>query len=85
MGHANIGEYVQTGDTSHVLLEWEAAGIGRFVVAAVYQWPNRTRPSTTSISELKRAWYTFRCGDVEIDALPFEADGRRREFDDFRT
>ena len=85
MGHANIGEYVQTGDTSHVLLEWEATGIGRFVVAAVYEWPNRTRPATTPIRELKRSWYTFRCGEVGIDDLPFEVDHRRRVFDDFRT
>jgi hypothetical protein len=85
MGRANIGEYVQSGDTTHVVLEWEDDEIGRFVVGAVYQWPNRTRPASVPIGALKRGWYTFRSSEVGIDQLPFEIDGRRRTFEDFRA
>ncbi|HUY21569.1 MAG TPA: hypothetical protein VMV22_04435 [Acidimicrobiales bacterium] len=87
VGKANIGEYVQSGDTAHVVLEWEATGVGRFVTGAVYEWPNRTRPGGVApISDLKRAWYTFRSEELGIDDLPFNTDARtRRTLEDFRA
>jgi hypothetical protein len=85
MGNANIGEYVDSGDTSHVVLEWDIAGGDRFVVGAVYEWPGRKRPPGSPIGELKRYLYMFRCNGVEIDDLPFAADGRRRTLEEFRN
>jgi hypothetical protein len=78
MGGANIGEYVRSGDTSHVLLEWEDADIGPYITAAVYEWPDRQQPPEAPISKLKRTWYTFRSDRIGIDDLPFESDGRRQ-------
>ncbi len=89
VGGSNIGEYVQNGDTSHVVTEWEHRDIGRFVLGAVYEWPDRTRPSDLKMGDLKRNWYTFRVGGVTVDDLPFDViadDGtrRRRTLADFR-
>jgi len=89
VGGSNIGEYVQNGDTSHVLTEWEHRDIGRFVLGAVYEWPDRTRPSDLKMGDLKRNWYTFRVSGVTVDDLPFDViadDGtrRRRTLADFR-
>lgn len=85
MGNANIGEYVDSGDTSHVVLEWDIAGGDRFVIGAVYEWPGRKRPPGSPIGDLKRYLYMFRCNGVEIDDLPFAADGRRRTLEEFRN
>ena len=87
VGKANIGEYVQSGDIAHVVLEWEAIGVGRFVTGAVYEWPNRTRPGGVApISDLRRAWYTFRSDELSIDDLPFNTATRtRRTLKDFRA
>lgn len=86
MGGANIGEYVDNGDTAHVVLEWESSGTGRFVTAAVYEWPNRRRPpGTPSMSDLKKFFYTFRCGPIGVDDLPFAVDGRKRTLEEYRT
>ena len=54
MGGANIGEYVRSGDTSHILLEWDDVAIGRYVTGAVYEWPDRQQPADAPISKLKR-------------------------------
>ena len=78
MGGANIGEYVGNGDTSHVLLEWDDASIGRYVTGAVYEWPDRTPPAGTPISKLKRSWYLFRSERLRVDDLPFVRDNRRQ-------
>ncbi|MEO7555334.1 MAG: hypothetical protein ABIV94_01855, partial [Acidimicrobiales bacterium] len=85
MGGANIGEYVDTGDTSHVVLEWDIAGGDCFVVGAVYEWPGRKRPHDAPISELRRYFYVFRCNGVTIDDLPFSVDRRRRTLEEFRN
>jgi len=85
MGGANIGEYVDSGDTSHVVLEWDIAGGDRFVTAAVYEWPGRKRPPGSPIGELKRYLYMFRCNGVELDDLPFTIDGRRRTLEAYRN
>lgn len=88
VGGAQIGEYVQSGDTAHVVTEWDHAGT-RFVLGGVYEWPGRTRPVDLR-GDLTREWYTFRVGDIGIDDLPFDVvadDGtkRRRTLADFRA
>lgn len=78
MGRANIGEYVASGDTAHVVVEWTDRKAGRYVTAGVYEWRDGTAPADRSISRLNRWWYTFRAEQIGIDDLPFDADGRRR-------
>lgn len=73
MGGANIGDFVEPGDTAHVVLEWDGPS-GRFVTGAVYEWPGRIRPARAAMSELNRWHYTFRlAGDDQIEpgSLPF--------------
>lgn len=85
MGGANIGEYIDTGDTSHVVLEWEIAGGDRLVVGAAYEWPNRKRPATIAVGDLRRYFYMFRGDRIGIDDLPFATVGRRRTLEEFRN
>ncbi|MCY1144125.1 hypothetical protein OWR29_39535 [Actinoplanes sp. Pm04-4] len=83
VGGKNLGDYVLTGDTSHILCEWEDATTGtRTVTGAVMEWkdgrrqPGHKQRSTTN---MHRAWYLFRTGPglPGIDDLPFVTDGRR--------
>jgi hypothetical protein len=83
VGGKNLGDYVLTGDTSHILCEWEDATTGtRTVTGAVMEWkdgrrqPGHKQRSTTNMN---RAWYLFRTGPglPGIDDLPFVTDGRR--------
>lgn len=86
MGGANLGDYVQTGDTSHVVAEWESATAGRFAVAGCYEWPGRHRPRDVATGNLNRAFYAFRIpAGFDLADLPFLSDGRRRTMDDFRS
>src|SRR6266511_1067295 len=83
VGGKNLGDYVLTGDTSHIVCEWEDATTGtRTVTGTVMEWkdgrrqPGHKQRSTTN---MHRAWYLFRTGPglPGIDDLPFVADGRR--------
>lgn len=86
MGGANLGDYVLTGDTSHIVAEWESAIAGRFVVAGCYEWPGQHRPRDVAAGNLNRAYYAFRVPDgLDIAELPFVSDGRRRTMDDYRA
>lgn len=90
VGGKNLGDYVLTGDTSHVICEWEDASTGtRTVTGTVMEWkdgrrqPGHRQRSTTG---MHRAWYLFRLrsGDPGIDELPFlTAAGHRTTFDSF--
>jgi hypothetical protein len=82
----NLGDYVLTGDTSHIVCEWEDADSGvRTVTGAVMEWkdgrrqPGHRQRSTTN---MHRAWYLFRTGTglPGIDDLPFVIDGRRASY-----
>lgn len=81
VGGANIGEYVASGDTSHIVTEWGTADGDRLLIGAVYEWPNRTQPAGAPISQLRRHFYLFRSSTVTVDDLPFDItddQGRRR-------
>lgn len=83
VGGKNLGDYVLTGDTSHIVCEWEDATTGiRTVTGVVMEWkdgrrqPGHKQRSTTN---LHRSWYLFRTGPglPGVDDLPFIVDGRR--------
>ena len=89
VGGKNLGDYVLTGDTSHVVCEWEDATTGtRTVAGTVMEWkdgrrqPGHKQRSTTS---MHRAWYLFRTGPglPRVDDLPFVVDGRRAVFEKY--
>ncbi|MFE3546988.1 hypothetical protein ACFXK0_28835, partial [Nocardia sp. NPDC059177] len=91
VGGKILGDYVLTGDTSHIVCEWEDAATGyRTVTGTVMEWKDgRRQPAhkMRSTSNMHRAWYMFRTGpDMPgIDDLPFIADGRRVTFRHFRA
>ncbi|MEQ0558188.1 hypothetical protein ABJI51_03830 [Amycolatopsis sp. NEAU-NG30] len=89
VGGKVLGDYVLTGDTSHVVCEWEDATTGRrTVTGAVMEWKDRRRQpphAARSTSNMFRSWYLFTTGpDLPgIDDLPFVVDGRRLPFRPF--
>jgi hypothetical protein len=86
VGGKNLGDYILTGDTSHIVCEWEDAATGlRTVTGTVMEWKDgRRQPpyKQRSVTNLHRAWYLFRSGNTlpGIDDLPFLVDGRRATF-----
>ena len=85
MGKAKLGEYVLKGDTSHIVMEWEADDGQRFVTGAVYEWPGRTPASNGGTGSLNRAWYYFRSNEVGIETLPFDDGTSRRRMTKIRS
>lgn len=89
VGGKKLGDYVLTGDTSHIVCEWEDTTSGvRTVTGTVMEWKDgRRQPGhkQRSTTEMFRAWYLFRTGPglPGIDDLPFVIDGRRAVFDRF--
>lgn len=89
VGGKNLGDYVLTGDTSHVVCEWEdAATSTRTVTGTVMEWKDgRRQPASKqrSTTNLHRAWYLFRTGPglPGLDDLPFVVDGRRHTFETY--
>src|SRR5579859_6657925 len=91
VGGKNLGDYVLTGDTSHIVCEWEDATTStRTVTGTVMEWkdgrrqPGHKQRSTTN---MHRAWYLFRTGPglPGIDDLPFVVDGRRVVYEKYVT
>ena len=89
VGGKNLGDYVLTGDTSHIVCEWEDATTSvRTVTGTVMEWkdgrrqPGHKQRSTTN---MHRAWYLFRTGPglPRVDDLPFIIDGRRAGFETY--
>jgi hypothetical protein len=89
VGGKNLGDYVLTGDTSHIVCEWEDAATSvRVVTGTVMEWkdgrrqPGHKQRSTTN---MHRAWYLFRTGPglPRVDDLPFIIDGRRASFETY--
>ncbi|MGV0680344.1 hypothetical protein ABQE62_29470 [Mycolicibacterium fortuitum] len=83
VGGKNLGDYVLTGDTAHVVCEWEDASTRvRTVTGTVMEWkdgrrqPGHKQRSTTN---MHRAWYLFRTGPglPAVEDLPFVVDGHR--------
>ncbi|MGH3630225.1 MAG: hypothetical protein ACRDRL_22635 [Sciscionella sp.] len=91
VGGKVLGDYVLTGDTAHVVCEWEDTTANRrTVTGAVMEWKDGRRQPThalRSTTNLHRAWYLFRTGSglPGLDDLPFVVDGRRLPYRDFHT
>lgn len=67
----SLADYVTTGDTSHVIVEWEING-SIVLTGGVYEWNDRTRPveyhGRTSL--LNRSWWTAGVtGPAALDAV----------------
>ncbi|MFD0204727.1 MULTISPECIES: hypothetical protein [Saccharothrix] len=90
VGGKILGDYVLTGDTSHIVCEWEDAQSGtRTVTGAVMEWKDgRRQPGhkMRSTTNMHRLWYLFRTGTglPGIDDLPFITAGKRTTYKDFR-
>jgi hypothetical protein len=86
VGGKVLGDYVLTGDTSHIVCEWEDATTGRrTVTGAVMEWKDgRRQPphASRSTSNLFRSWYLFTTGSdlPGLDDLPFFAGDRRQPY-----
>jgi hypothetical protein len=86
-----LGDYVLTGDTAHIVCEWEDTTANRrTVTGAVMEWKDgRRQPAHAlrSTTNLHRAWYLFHTGPglPGLDDLPFVVDGRRVPYRDFHA
>src|SRR4051794_37752119 len=73
IGRKNLGDYVLTGDTSHVVCEWEDTSTRtRTVTGTVMEWKDGRRqpgPRQRSTTEMYRTWYLFPLlpGELDID------------------
>jgi hypothetical protein len=86
VGGKNLGDYILTGDTGHVVCEWEDTSTGvSTITGTVMEWkdgrrqpPHRQRSTTN----MHRAWYLFRTGPhlPAIDDLPFVVGDHRATF-----
>jgi hypothetical protein len=80
-----LGDYVLSGDTAHILCEWDTPG-GPLVTGAIYEWPERRRPTEheSHAGALIRRWYAFnpKPGALSLDHRPLrDAAGHRRGLD----
>lgn len=89
VGRKNLGDYVLTGDTSHVVCEWEDASTrARTVIGSVMEWKDGKRqpPETQrALTSMNRTFYLFQTGDglPGIDDLPFIVGDKRSSRDQF--
>ncbi len=75
-----LENFVLTGDTGHVVLEWRAVtGDGqalpeRLLTGKVYEW--RRRQHSSDSQNLREAWYTLRAADeaLTLETLPVRAE-----------
>jgi hypothetical protein len=84
-----LEEYVQTGDTSHVAIEWVDldatglpgldVGLPRLVTGMVHEWVGRVAPADREAdkSKLNSLYYAFTAvpGALDLDGLPILGDG----------
>lgn len=77
VGGARLEGYVGSGDTGHVVIEWDTPDDRRLVTGTVLEWRNRTRSATAA--NLLQSWYSFvpQAGMLDLDSLPLREDGRR--------
>lgn len=89
VGGKNLGDYLLTGDTGHVVCEWEDSSTGtRTVTGVVMEWKDGKRqPSEKqrSLSLMNRTWYLFQTGPDRpgFDDLPFLTGTRRSSREQF--
>jgi hypothetical protein len=82
IGKGEMADMVLATDTSHAVLEGQQADGARYVTGWMAQWPNlqKARPR-----DLRQCWYTFRVVEgFGVDDLPFEHEGRRTRWEEFR-
>ena len=76
-----LGDYVLSGDTAHVLCEWDTPH-GLLVTGAVYEWPERRRPPEHEkhAGELVTRFYAFTPaeGILTFDERPVRDDTSKR-------
>jgi hypothetical protein len=82
IGKGEIADMVLATDTAHVVLEWQQADGTRYVTAWLAEWPGLQKPESGGRVP-KQHWYTFRVGDIGIESLPFEYEGRRIRSDEY--
>ncbi|MGI8807670.1 MAG: hypothetical protein ACR2KK_07485 [Acidimicrobiales bacterium] len=84
LGGAKLDGYVLTGDTGHVVLEWDLPDGSHLVTGLVLEWRGRQRSS--SAANLLPLWYAFRplAGALTFDTLPTTEEARRRTRTGFR-
>jgi hypothetical protein len=80
-----LEDYVLSGDTSHVAIEWAHPDGRRLVTGAIYEWPERQAPADPAAgrAKLKIVRYSFNCdgNKAELDRLPFRHGGRQSTLD----
>ena len=83
IGGGNLDNFLLSGDTGHVALEWMHVTTGeQLVTAKAVQHRSRTGSNSSPFTE---AWYSFRPTDeVDLSTLPVVEDGRRRRLDGYR-
>ncbi|WP_424533537.1 hypothetical protein ACOZ38_24680 [Sphaerisporangium viridialbum] len=93
----SLTDYVDSGDTSHVIAVWQPHDAGRtllgdaedvLVTGVVHEWADLRRPAKAAESrdKLNSCFYAFHVvpGVLELDALPFADDsGRQRRLAGF--
>lgn len=81
-----LGDYVLSGDTAHVLCEWDTPH-GLLVTGAVYEWPERRRPPEHDkhLGEMTSRYYAFnpRPGVLSFDERPVRDETRRRNLEGY--
>lgn len=83
IGKGEVADMVLATDTSHVVLEWQQADGARYVSGWLAQWDGLQKPQSGT-KGLRQCWYFFRSNGVGVDDLPFEHDGRRVRWDEYR-
>ena len=87
-----LDDYVETGDTSHTVIEWVADDPAslfenrhRLLTGAVYEWPERRRPGTDQEGRLNKMWWSAAPipGVLDLAHLPVR-DGRLLTLAQFR-
>ncbi|MBM9459237.1 hypothetical protein JK386_04930 [Nocardioides sp. zg-536] len=86
-----LNDYVGSGDTSHTVIEWAAAdqtllgGQNRLLTGAVYEWPERRRPTLEQDATLNKFWWSAVPipGVLDLATLPVR-DGRLLTLSQFR-
>lgn len=89
VGGKNLGDYLLSGDTGHVVCEWEDASTrARTVTGVVMEWKDGKRqPSERqrALSAMNRTWYLFQTGSGRpgLDDLPLFTGDRRSSREQF--
>jgi hypothetical protein len=85
----HIEDYIASGDTAHVMLEWSEGNGRRLITGAVYEWDGQQAPEDPAKNHdrLHQVWYCLTPTEqMHTEDLPITtADGTRRRFEDYKT